>query len=447
MATPRRSGGGKGKGKGKGRPPPSPATTEAVGRIKSAMTLEKSFSSSGQLEVGTEAAGQYKIARELMEAAVADESTPRSMRAALEKKALQVQKRLTLLEAQLPTESHEQAEAMALAAREEREREERERLGAAAATIQAAARGRLARAEHERQQHAALRIQAHRRGFLARTALSSGRSAEASTPGGGGDDFAADVGEAEEDEEDGEDDVLGMLSEDLGAPPPPVVPAFDPMQLQSEASAATRAAQPLLQATLRAVSTTASLRQPTAALEYIARSFVAGELLEPPEPDGEEEASAWSAENTLSGYLSTLDSVLRGAIATCVAEHLRQDDFLARQISAQVLSEDNLRARLLPRIGQHLLKELGVHDREAAARREEEQREHVAALRLELAELKPTALRKRARSEGVSEEDVEQAEDGDDPKAELTELIVAAATLSWGKPLPQPEPEPGAVSH
>ena len=33
--------------------------------------------------------------------------------------------------------------------------------------------------------------------------------------------------------------------------------------------------------------------------------------------------------------------------------------------------------------------------------------------------------------------------------AELTELIVAAATLSWGrgKPLPQPEPEPGAVSH
>ena len=429
MATPRRSGGGK--GKGKARPPPSPATTEAVGRIKSAMTLEKSFSSSGQLEVGTEAAGQYKIARELMEAAVADESTPRSMRAALEKKAQQVQKRLTLLEAQLPAESHEQAEAMALAAREEREREEQERLGAAAATIQAAARGRLARAEHERQQHAALRIQAHRRGFLARTALSSGHSAEAPTPGRGGDDFAADVGEAQEDEED---DVLGMLSEDLGAPPPPVVPAFDPMQLQSEAGAATRAAQPLLQATLRAVSTTASLRQSTAALEYIARCFVAGELLEPPEPDGEEEAAAWSAENTLSGYLSTLDAVLRGAIATCVAEHLRQD---------------NLRARLLPRIGQHLLKELGVHDREAAARREEEQREHVAALRLELAELKPTALRKRARSGGVSEEDVEQAEDGDDPKAELTELIVAAATLSWGrgKPLPQPEPEPGAVSH
>ena len=444
MATPRRSDGGK--GKGKARPPPSPATTEAVGRIKSAMTLEKSFSSSGQLEVGTEAAGQYKIARELMEVAVADESTPRSMRAALEKKAQQVQKRLTLLEAQLPAESHEQAEAMALAAREEREREEQERLGAAAATIQAAARGRLARAEHERQQHAALRIQAHRRGFLARTALSSGHSAEAPTPGGGGDDFAADADEAQEDEED---DVLGMLSEDLGAPPPPVVPAFDPMQLQSEAGAATRAAQPLLQATLRAVSTTASLRQSSAALEYIARCFVAGELLEPPEPDGEEEAAAWSAENTLSGYLSTLDAVLRGAIATCVAEHLRQDDFLARQISAQVLSEDNLRARLLPRIGQHLLKELGVHDREAAARREEEQREHVAALRLELAELKPTALRKRARSGGVSEEDVEQAEDGDDPKAELTELIVAAATLSWGrgKPLPQPEPEPGAVSH
>ena len=59
--------------------------------------------------------------------------------------------------------------------------------------------------------------------------------------------------------------------------------------------------QPLLQATLRAVSTTASLRQSTAALEYIARCFVAGELLEPPEPDGEEEASA--ADRALVGAL------------------------------------------------------------------------------------------------------------------------------------------------
>ena len=49
-------------------------------------------------------------------------------------------------------------------------------------------------------------------------------------------------------------------------------------------------------------------------------------------------------------------------------------------------------------------------------------------LRRELAALKPTALRRRARAAGVADEDIEVAEDDDDdPKVAVIELIVAVA--------------------
>eukprot|EP01043_Picozoa_sp_COSAG02_P013686 COSAG02_NODE_552_length_20429_cov_28.014068_8_plen_245_part_00 len=54
-------------------------------------------------------------------------------------------------------------------------------------------------------------------------------------------------------------------------------------------------------------------------------------------------------------------------------------------------------------------------------------RESHAALRAELQTLKPTALRRRARADGVSEEQIEEADDDEaNPKERLVELILAA---------------------
>ena len=51
----------------------------------------------------------------------------------------------------------------------------------------------------------------------------------------------------------------------------------------------------------------------------------------------------------------------------------------------------------------------------------------MASLAEELGALKPTQLRRRATASGVPEEAIEEAEDGDSPKATLIELILAAA--------------------
>ena len=49
-----------------------------------------------------------------------------------------------------------------------------------------------------------------------------------------------------------------------------------------------------------------------------------------------------------------------------------------------------------------------------------------AELRAELSKLKPSALRKRARADGVGEDALEEAGDSDDPKPAIIELILAA---------------------
>eukprot|EP01048_Picozoa_sp_COSAG05_P015061 COSAG05_NODE_1770_length_4114_cov_1.871113_2_plen_673_part_00 len=56
--------------------------------------------------------------------------------------------------------------------------------------------------------------------------------------------------------------------------------------------------------------------------------------------------------------------------------------------------------------------------------------EPFAELRAELLHLKPTSLRRRARADGVAEEEIEAAEDDDDdPRAAMIELILAAQTV------------------
>ena len=48
-----------------------------------------------------------------------------------------------------------------------------------------------------------------------------------------------------------------------------------------------------------------------------------------------------------------------------------------------------------------------------------------AALRQELAGLKPSVLKKRARSAGASEEQIEEADDAEDSKAAMVALVLA----------------------
>ena len=48
-------------------------------------------------------------------------------------------------------------------------------------------------------------------------------------------------------------------------------------------------------------------------------------------------------------------------------------------------------------------------------------------LRRELQGLKPSALKRRARADGATEQEVEEADDAQDPKAAMVELIVSRA--------------------
>eukprot|EP01052_Picozoa_sp_SAG31_P043431 SAG31_NODE_7230_length_1748_cov_21.537902_1_plen_380_part_10 len=67
------------------------------------------------------------------------------------------------------------------------------------------------------------------------------------------------------------------------------------------------------------------------------------------------------------------------------------------------------------------------------------------ALRDELGRLKPSALRKRARELGLDEERVDEAEDSDDPRAVLIDLLVSAA-LSREPAASEPAPDDVARS-
>ena len=66
----------------------------------------------------------------------------------------------------------------------------------------------------------------------------------------------------------------------------------------------------------------------------------------------------------------------------------------------------------------------------------------VEALRVELAPLKPRALKKRAAASGVDPDSVEEADDADDVKARLIELIVEQEErrLSGGAPSSSGDP-------
>ena len=55
---------------------------------------------------------------------------------------------------------------------------------------------------------------------------------------------------------------------------------------------------------------------------------------------------------------------------------------------------------------------------------EEPSEDPAAKLRAELEALKPSALRKRAKAMGASGEDIEGADDSDDPKAAIVELLL-----------------------
>jgi predicted DNA binding CopG/RHH family protein len=52
-----------------------------------------------------------------------------------------------------------------------------------------------------------------------------------------------------------------------------------------------------------------------------------------------------------------------------------------------------------------------------------------ASLRAELAQLKLSALKKRARAEGLDEDSVDDIDDAADPKAAIIDLLVAVASM------------------
>jgi hypothetical protein len=363
-ATPRRSTSRAGRASAaKKKPPPSPLMKESVSHIKKGMALERSFSSSGKANDGELAAGEYRIACELMESLSTDDATPRSMRQALGKKAVEVQRRLDSLESKLPSDSRARAQAVAATARAQRQ--EAAEAVAAAVQVQAVVRGRqaraaaaAARAEQQQQHVAATRIQAHRRGRVARAEMARARAAM-----GVDDELTLEerYSDSELDEEDAE--LMGMLmspgiSHDLAGPPPlppppkvyaealaerqrelreleaePAVSPVDPPRIMSVASAGADSIRPLLHRAMHTVASTAALHTEAAALDFIARSFIAGELLPlEPEPEPEARPSAatsvsgdqdWSAGSTLSSFLGSLEAKVGAAMSAGLVQHLQ----------------------------------------------------------------------------------------------------------------------------
>eukprot|EP01046_Picozoa_sp_COSAG06_P022819 COSAG06_NODE_1787_length_8398_cov_5.335944_5_plen_549_part_00 len=79
---------------------------------------------------------------------------------------------------------------------------------------------------------------------------------------------------------------------------------------------------------------------------------------------------------------------------------------------------------------------------DATASKTDRERAGRQALESELAELKPKALKKRARSSGVGEDLLEDADDADDVKAAIIALIVSAESAETPKPAPAAEDRP-----
>ena len=94
--------------------------------------------------------------------------------------------------------------------------------------------------------------------------------------------------------------------------------------------------------------------------------------------------------------------------------------------------EDDRKAALIGLIVQRAA--AASQARAAAAARED-------ALRAELAGLKLSELRRRARSAGASAADMDDADDADDPQAALVGLILALQHADEPEPEPEPEPE------
>lgn len=455
---------------------------ESVSRIKNGMALERSFSSSGLAADGALAAGEYRIARELMDTLSADAGTPRSVRRALEKKALEVQRRLDTLEVKLPSDSRAQAQVMAAAARAER-RQAAGKVAAAAVQLQAVVRGRQARAatapmraERNRQQAAATRIQARRRANLVRAEMRA-KSAEADEQVEL--EHYANSGMTDTDDEL-DDDIMEMLmsprmNDELSGPPlpppPPQVyaeqladlrhrlqeleaqPLISPVDapvVAASVTACVHSIQLLLHRAMQVVASTTSLQVEQIALDYIARCFVAGEIL-PLEPEAEPApfehvVEEWSADRTLSAFLCALEAKVASAISMAMFEHLQADEHL------QLMSSAQSDRQLCERTGQQLLvlasntfggqtlssptvslplsasaaEPGGEVEAEAAGIQTDVS--HLAALRNELAELRLSVLRKRAESLVADEKMVDEAEDNDDPREALISLIVSASS-------------------
>lgn len=477
------------KGREKGnKPPPSPLMKEGVSRIKNGMALERSFSSSGQANDGALAAGEYRIAKELMDTLSTDVGTPRSVRQALEQKSLEVQRRLDSLEVKLPSESRAQAQALAAAARVERQ--QAAEAAASAVKVQAVVRGRQARAaaadvraERRRQHAAATCIQARRRANLARAEMRSMPAADVRVGmelHHAGPELLTGMDKLELD--DGIMELLmspSIMNELAGPPPPPPPPQpyaarlaqlqrhhqeleaepsvlpIDARLVTASVTACAQSVRSLLQRAMHAVTCNATLQVEEIALEYIARCFVAGGLL-PLEPEteptpvvGQDGGDHWTADRTLSAFLGGLEAKVANAMSTGLLEHLQAEEpqqpkdseqwerRLAERIGSQllVLSSNPFGGEAPPVLsaglsvsGQAPEAETATPAAVAEAAAIQAEAARVAQLRDELGGLRLSALRKRASVFGADEQMIDEAEDNDDPKEALVSLIVLLAS-------------------
>ena len=86
---------------------------------------------------------------------------------------------------------------------------------------------------------------------------------------------------------------------------------------------------------------------------------------------------------------------------------------------------DDVKATLIELIVEKMREEHGAGGADSAAELEaQKQEEMLQQLREELGAMKPSALKKRAKEAGVEEEKLEEADDADDVKGTLVELIV-----------------------
>jgi len=96
---------------------------------------------------------------------------------------------------------------------------------------------------------------------------------------------------------------------------------------------------------------------------------------------------------------------------------------------------DDVKATLIELIVGKMREEHGAGGADSAAELEaQKQEEMLQQLREELDAMKPSALKKRAKEAGVEEEKLEEADDADDVKGTLVELIVEKARDEWQDP-------------